>query len=83
MDEQLRRVFSAALGLDDKETASLSEGDSIHTVNNWDSLGHLRLILALEHEYGVSILDEDAIQLVSVGRIGAFLNGKGIVGRPT
>lgn len=79
MDERLHRVVAGVLGLDGQEAGSLSDQDSIHTVNNWDSLGHLRLILALEKEYGVAIPDEDAVQLVSVSRIDAFLAGKGML----
>lgn len=80
MDERLRHVFATALGLGEKEHGGLSERDSIHTVPNWDSLGHLRLILALETEYGVAIPDDDAIRLVDVQRIATFLRTKGAGG---
>ena len=77
MDDRLRSVFAQALNLGEHETAKLSEQDSIHTVGNWDSLGHVRLILSLETEYGIPIQDEDAVELVDVQRIGAFLRAKG------
>lgn len=77
MDQRLRTVFAQALNLGDQETARLSEHDSIHSVGNWDSLGHVRLVLALETEYGIAIPDEDSVGLVDVQRIGAFLRAKG------
>lgn len=77
MDDRLRSVFAQALNLGEQETAKLSEQDSIHTVGNWDSLGHVRLILSLETEYGIPIQDEDAVELVDVQRIGGFLRAKG------
>jgi len=80
MDEKLRRVFGAALGLSDKGVVELSEKATIHTVNNWDSLGHIKLVLALEKEYSISISDSEAIQLVSVERILSFLNGQMALG---
>lgn len=80
MDEKLRTVFGATLDLSDREVAELSEKATIHTVSNWDSLGHIKLILALEKEYGISISDSEAIQLVSVERILLFLNGQMALG---
>ena len=77
MDERLRSVFAQALNLGEQETARLSEQDSIHTVGNWDSLGHVRLVLSLETEYGIAIPDEESVRLVDVERIGAFLRVKG------
>jgi acyl carrier protein len=80
MDERLRQVFATALGLGEKERGDLSEGDSIHTVPNWDSLGHLRLILAIETEYGVAIPDEAVVGLVDVQRIETLLRTNGAGG---
>jgi acyl carrier protein len=36
----------------------------------WDSLGHLRLLMAVEEEYGVSFSPDDIAELDSVKRIG-------------
>lgn len=74
MDEKLRRIFVTTFNLSDRDTAGLSEQSSTHTVSNWDSLGHIRLILALEKAYGVSIPDADAIGLIDVEHIVSFLN---------
>lgn len=42
-------------------------------IPEWDSLGHVNLMVALEAEYGVSI-DEDAmLELTSVRAIRAFV----------
>lgn len=38
-----------------------------------DSLDVVELIMSLEDEYGISISDEDATQLTTVGRIVEFL----------
>lgn len=43
------------------------------TLQNWDSLGHINLVLALEANYGV-VVDEDAvIELTSVSAIREFV----------
>jgi len=43
------------------------------TLQNWDSLGHINLVLAIEETYGV-IVDEDAVvELISVRAIREFV----------
>lgn len=43
------------------------------TLQNWDSLGHINLVLAIEETYGV-IVDEDAVvELTSVRAIRDFV----------
>jgi acyl carrier protein len=39
---------------------SIGPDTSMDTVESWDSLRHLTLVLALESEFGVQIPDEDA-----------------------
>ena len=44
------------------------------TLQNWDSLGHINLVLAIEETYGV-IVDEDAVvELTSVRAIRDFVD---------
>ncbi len=45
---------------------ALSVDSSPDTVENWDSLKHMNLILALEEEFNVTFSDEDIVQLLSV-----------------
>lgn len=62
MDDQLRDVLSDVLELPangiDGETSS-------DTVDNWDSLRHMNLVMALEDEFGVSFEEEEMIELIS------------------
>jgi len=39
---------------------------SINTVESWDSLGHLNLILAIEEEFDVKFLTEEIPKLNSI-----------------
>ena len=78
MDDALRGLIASTLRLSAAEAKALSLSDSIHTVRNWDSLGHIRLVLALEAAYDVSIPDTDAIQLTSVERIVTFLRQRSV-----
>ncbi|MBL7903274.1 MAG: acyl carrier protein [Bacteroidia bacterium] len=53
---------------------SINENSSTDNLENWDSLRHLNLILALEEEFGVSIPDEEVGNLVNFKLIELTIN---------
>jgi acyl carrier protein/catechol 2,3-dioxygenase-like lactoylglutathione lyase family enzyme len=69
-DERLVRVFSGIF-------PALEEGDihatTINTTAGWDSLTHMRLMMAIEDAFGTSILPEDIGRLTSYRSILAKL----------
>ena len=77
MDEKLKGVFQAALDLPKEEVDALDENSSINTVKRWDSLGHLKLITALEKEYKISIETMEAMELINVQAVKELLEKKG------
>jgi acyl carrier protein len=44
---------------------AIGDDTSMDTVESWDSIKHMNLVLALEEEFGVSIPDEDAANITS------------------
>ena len=44
---------------------AISDDTSMDTVESWDSIKHMNLVLAIEEEFGVSIPDEDAANITS------------------
>jgi len=44
---------------------------AIGTVPNWDSTAHMRMMIALEDEFGVDLDDRDMVEMTSVARIRA------------
>ena len=57
----------------DVPLAEVDASSSCDTVPNWDSLGHLRLILALEHALDSLIEPEDVVEMLSVEEIRAIV----------
>jgi acyl carrier protein len=53
---------------------SIADDASSDNIENWDSLRHLNLILALEEEFGVSIPDEEVGNLVNYKLIELIIN---------
>ena len=56
-------------------TPDLSFGD----LPQWDSLGHMEVMLRLEDEFGVAIDADTIAQLISIPDICRFLEDKGYV----
>lgn len=52
LDQSIRQVVAATFGLD---PATVDENASRETIAQWDSLGQIGLVLALEEHFGVSI----------------------------
>jgi acyl carrier protein len=55
---------------------SILPDSSPETIESWDSLQHLNLVLALEQEYSVQFTPEEIETLVSPERIAALLGEK-------
>jgi acyl carrier protein len=72
----VRACFVEALRLSEADAARIDARVSAADLAAWDSLGHVRLILALEKRFGVQFADESVVNLVSVDAILAFLDGK-------
>lgn len=54
----------------------LSETVSKENLEAWDSLGHIRLVSAMEEEMGVTFTLDEIESMSSVGRVLAILESK-------
>lgn len=64
--DKIKDVMAAVLRVP-RET--IDADASMDTIEAWDSLKHMNLVLALEEEFGVSIPDEDAANITSYALI--------------
>lgn len=63
LDEaRLKQVISSVLQV---PVESIGADTSMDTIEKWDSLQHMNLVLALEDEFGIYIPDEDATNITS------------------
>ena len=69
---KIKEVMSAVFEI---PLESISDDSSYDNIENWDSLRHLNLILALEEEFEVSIPDEEVGNLVNYKLIELIING--------
>jgi acyl carrier protein len=70
-DIKIKLVMSAVFEV---PLESIADDASSDNIENWDSLRHLNLILALEEEFGVSIPDEEVGNLVNYKLIELVVN---------
>jgi len=58
----------------------LSDTSSRNTIEQWDSMGHLALITALEEQFQVSISITDAMEMANIRKIKDVLKEYGVSG---
>jgi acyl carrier protein len=68
---KIKEVMSAVFEI---PLESISDDSSYDNIENWDSLRHLNLILALEEEFEVSIPEEEVGNLVNYKLIELIIN---------
>lgn len=68
--EQVRSIASDIFGIPfDKIVAESSP----QTIESWDSMQHLNLILAIEEKFGVQFEPEDIEQMQNIGAVAALV----------
>ena len=60
--EKLKEVVATVLNVDISRINANANSD---TIESWDSLRHMNLVLAIEDEFGVSLPDEEAANATS------------------
>lgn len=71
MNERIKQVMSAVFEI---PVEHINEDSSSDSIEAWDSLHHLNLILALEEEFDVIIPDEEVGNLVNYQLIELIIN---------
>jgi len=66
MPERVKQVLADVFGIPSSE---IPDNASVGTLDGWDSLRHLELMLALESELGVPIPAEAMLELLSLDAI--------------
>ena len=74
-EQKLKSVLSNVFGI---EEALISEQTSTDTVEVWDSLHHLSVILAVEEEFNISFEEEESIIINSYPLIKTVLKDHGV-----
>jgi acyl carrier protein len=70
-EESLKQILATVLKV---PVGSIDGDTNMDTVESWDSLNHMNLILALEDAYSVRIPDDEATNITSYPLIKLVVN---------
>lgn len=71
--EQIRAMASDLFGVPVEQITAAS---SPQTLENWDSIQHLNLVLAVEEKFGVQLSPEEIEEMKSVGETAKLVESK-------
>ena len=63
--EKYKKIFIEALSI---ESSSFDEKIKYNDISEWDSIGHMTLIAALEENYNISIETDDIVDFSSFNK---------------
>ena len=59
---------------------SVTDDLAFNEFKPWDSVNHINLMLAIEEAFGISIADDDIVELTSIAAIRDYLTRQGVAG---
>ena len=74
-----RRLAELASSLFCVPIEELSRDSAVGTLDAWDSLGHLRLILEIEKAFGIQFETRQIPEMTSLGQIQLELERRGLL----
>jgi acyl carrier protein len=74
-EEKLKRVLANIFNIN---VEGIDDTTSVDSVAQWDSLKHLNLVLALEHEFNITLSTEQTIEILNYPLIKSVLGEHGI-----
>jgi acyl carrier protein len=73
ISERLKRIILDALQLEDFD---MQDDTTANVVPGWDSLSHVRVIIAIEENYGIRFKTLEVIRLKNVGQLQQLIDAK-------
>jgi acyl carrier protein len=75
-DQVFDKVRRLASELFDVPAGQITAESSPATLENWDSVQHLNLVLALEEEFGIKFEPEDMEKMQTIGQVTDAVSNK-------
>ena len=73
MEEKLRHIMSESFKVSANQ---ITEETKVETIETWDSLNHILMVLALEREFKITFAPEEIIGMVSFEEVVGVLKQK-------
>ena len=62
MDNRIKKVMSAVF---DVPVGEINDESSPDTIESWDSLKHMNLVIALEEEFAIQFEDDEIVEMLN------------------
>jgi acyl carrier protein len=79
MEDKLRAIMAKILRL---PAERIGPDAAIGNVPNWDSTAHMRIMLALEDEFGIELNETQMVEMTSLAKIRAVVQELGAAKDP-
>ena len=73
MENRIKKVIADVLMLDE---SIINDETSPDTIEEWDSLKQMNIIIALEEEFDIALSDDDIIDMLNVKLINQIIKDK-------
>jgi len=73
LKDRIKEVIASVFGV---EISEIDDNTSSDTLDFWDSLRHMNLIVALEEEFGIEFNDEEIVEMTDYKLIKAIIQEK-------
>ena len=74
-EQKLKQVLSSIFNV---SLDMISESASPDTIESWDSIRHMNLVLALEEEFDIEFTDDQVVEILSYKLIKIVLQEHGV-----
>jgi acyl carrier protein len=73
MTELKQKIISIMADIFELDAADIPDNASTGVIENWDSIRHMNLIVALEEEFDVRFNDTDIVDLITIPLIESII----------
>jgi len=73
MEEKIKQTMAAVFSIDVSE---ISDNASPEIIENWDSLRHMNLLVALEEEFKIEFTDNEIVAVINFLSLKTIINDK-------
>ncbi len=73
MRDKIKNVMALVFEI---EPSQIPDSASTSTIDNWDSMNHMNLVVALEEEFNILFSDEEIVEIISLEAVEKSLLSK-------